>query len=76
MSQFELANVELISTEGYLEDDTMLFHIAIEPLNVIEAYDHYKDKVAMLRSSVEQYKNLLSASKGAYDALKTNTDCL
>lgn len=76
MAQFELAKAELLSSEGYVEEETLLFHIAIEPLNVIEAYDHYKEQVVMLKKSVDQYKNLLNSSKESYDALKHNTDCL
>lgn len=76
MAQFELANVELLTAEGYLEDETMLFHIAIEPLNVIEAHDHYKEKVLMLKKSVDHYKSQLNASKESYDTLKNNNDCL
>lgn len=76
MAQFELANVELLSSEGFLEDGSMLFRIAIEPLNVIEAYDHYKEKVVMLKKALDHCKTLLNASKESNDALKNSNDSL
>lgn len=74
MVEFELATVDQLTSGGYLESGTMTFHIAIEPLNVVEAHDHYKDKAILLKKSLMHYKNLLNASKES--CLKKDTDSL
>lgn len=76
MTQFELADIELVSSGGFLEDNAMVFRVAIEPLNVIEAHDHYKQEVTMMKNSMDQMKTLMNASRESLDALKANTDSL
>lgn len=76
MEHFELATVNQLTSGGYLKGGTINFHIAIEPLNIVEAHDHYKDKVAMLNKSLAHYKNMLNASKESCIAMQRDTETL
>lgn len=76
MEKFLLGTVDQLISGGYLESGMMTFHIAIEPLNVVEAHDHYKDKAALLNNTLVHYKNLLIASKESCDTMKKDNDLL
>lgn len=76
LMHLELATIDQLKSEGYLENDCLTFHIAIEPLNVMEAHDHYKDKAILLQKALIHCKHLLNASKESCESLKKDTESL
>lgn len=76
MSQFELGNVEQLSAGGFLSNATLVLRIAIQPLNVVEACDHYKQKAVLQTKSIDSYKTLLTSAQEACENMKNDLSCL
>lgn len=76
-AKFALTNVGHLTSGGYLSGGSLVLLVAIEPINILEACAHYKEKVELLKTSVDffrdssdNYKNSLKMSEDTCENAK------